>query len=221
MKPVVVNSVPAKQEEVVEKVNAAYVILCRESDLDALKKTLRNLEETVNKKFKYPYVLMNNNDFSENFKKEVRSVISAKAEFVHTLPGDWEYPSHINQTYAAERRKKMEEDKIIYGGSEPYRFMCRYYSGLFFRHPAVSKYEYYWRVEPGVEFYCDIEEDPFLFMKRNKKTYGYTVFIHEYMETIPTLWKHSNDWAKKNIKSSSIMPFFLNDKGEYNGCHFW
>lgn len=31
---------------------------------------------------------------------------------------------------------------------------------------------WYRRVEPSVEFYCDLDYDPFLFMQENNKKYG-------------------------------------------------
>jgi alpha 1,2-mannosyltransferase len=36
----------------------------------------------------------------------------------------------------------------------------------------MAEYEYYWRVEPSVEFFCDLDYDPFLYMKENDKKYG-------------------------------------------------
>lgn len=32
-------------------------------------------------------------------------------------------------------------------GSLPYRNMCRFNSGFFYRHELMQKYRYYWRVE--------------------------------------------------------------------------
>ena len=205
-----------------DKIKAVYVILCRESDLQQLLHTLSTFEEKINKKLQYPYLLINDDVFSDNFKTEVRKAISTTAEFVRTMPGTWEYPVWINQTYAAETRREMAKlGNVMYAESESYRHMCRFYSGFFFRHPAVAKYEYYWRVEPGVEFYCDIQEDPFKTLKKNNKLYGYNVFITETMESIPGLWKNAKEWAQKNVENAPILPFFLNDKQEYNGCHFW
>lgn len=34
--------------------------------------------------------------------------------------------------------------------------------------------EYYWRVEPDVRYYCDLDYDPFLYMKKHNKKYGKT-----------------------------------------------
>ncbi|KAF0521235.1 glycosyltransferase family 15 protein [Gigaspora margarita] len=116
----------------------------------------------------------------------------------------WSYPPWINQTKAAEVRKQMEDQNIIYGGSESYRHMCRFYSGFFFRHELVQNYDYYWRLEPGVSFTCDINYDPFKFIQKNNITYGFTISMLEILSTVPTLWNTVKD--------------FIN---EYPHCHFW
>lgn len=55
---------------------------------------------------------------------------------------DWsDVPAWIDEDRAAAARKKMEEDKIIYGGSVSYRRMCRFFSKFVHRQPMVSKYE--------------------------------------------------------------------------------
>lgn len=41
----------------------------------------------------------------------------------------------------------MIRKKVIYGHSVPYRNMCRFNSGFFFRHPLLADYDYYWRIE--------------------------------------------------------------------------
>lgn len=38
-----------------------------------------------------------------------------------------------------------------YGGSESYRHMCRFNSMFFFQQPILESFDWYWRVEPGVE----------------------------------------------------------------------
>ena len=48
----------------------------------------------------------------------------------------------------------------------------RFQSGFFFRHPLLDGYEYYWRIEPDVDFLCDIDYDVFKFMRNNGKKYG-------------------------------------------------
>ena len=36
--------------------------------------------------------------------------------------------------------------------------------------------------------YCDIDYDVFEFMELNDYKYGFTMSLHEYRDTIPTLW---------------------------------
>lgn len=101
----------------------------------------------------------------------------------------------------------------------------RFNSGFFYRHPLVEKYEYYWRVEPGVEFMCDIDYDPFLYMKENNKKYGWTISLIEYESTIPTLWKTVVSFMQKYpqyIPKNNLLDFISYDGGRsYNLCHFW
>lgn len=44
--------------------------------------------------------------------------------------------------------------------------MCRYFSGFFHHHPLLADFDYYWRIEPDVHYYCNLDYDPFLFMKQ-------------------------------------------------------
>jgi alpha 1,2-mannosyltransferase len=202
--------------------SAVIVILCRNSELDQLQKTIKSFEKAFNKRFRYPYLFINDQPFTDEFKTSIARNTKADVEFTQTVPGSWGYPSWINQTYAKETRDVLEEKNVDYGGSESYRFMCRYFSGYFFRHPSVSKYEYYWRVEPGVKFSCSIDEDPFRYMKEHNKLYGYKIMIHEYMETVPTLWESTREWMRMvGVQDAPLFDFFRNETGQYNGCHFW
>jgi len=119
----------------------------------------------------------------------------------------------------------MKRRQIIYGDSESYRHMCRYESGLFFQHPLMHEYEWYWRVEPSVELYCDVSYDPFKFMAENNKKYSFTISLYEYGETIATLWDSVKSFMKKHpehLAPNNAMEFISEDGGEtYNNCHFW
>ncbi|KAJ1926320.1 alpha 1,2-mannosyltransferase 2.4.1, partial [Linderina pennispora] len=139
----IVETVVAREDDagIEEKVSAAFVILTRNRDLKDLRETLIQLEDRINRKYHYPYVFLNNEPFSDEFKEKISKVITGEAEFGLIPKEHWSYPEWINQTKAAEVRKDMAERKIIYGGSESYRHMCRYESGFFFRHPLMDKYK--------------------------------------------------------------------------------
>ena len=63
------------------RANAAFVILTRNSELDALRKTMQQLEERFNNKFNYPYVFLNDEEFTFEFRELTASLTSAKTQY--------------------------------------------------------------------------------------------------------------------------------------------
>lgn len=39
----------------------------------------------------------------------------------------------------------------------------------FYKHEYVKQYQYYWRIEPGIKIYCDLNYDVFKYMNENNK----------------------------------------------------
>ncbi|KAJ1922374.1 hypothetical protein IWQ60_006565 [Tieghemiomyces parasiticus] len=206
-----------------QRVKACFVILVRNSDIHELRKSMREVEDRFNHKFNYPYVFLNNEPFTEEFKELASAVASGNTSYGLIPKEHWGYPSWISQQKAAETRTKMKD--IIYGWSESYRHMCRYESGFFYHHPLLQQYDYYWRVEPGVKFMCDIDYDPFVYMHVNQLKYGFTISIHEYRETIPTLWETTKRFMRDHpeyVSHPNTLEWVVDQKsGDYNLCHFW
>ncbi|OZJ03322.1 hypothetical protein BZG36_04218 [Bifiguratus adelaidae] len=213
--------------ETSEPINACFLILVRNRELEGIISSIRQLEARFNRNFHYPYVFLNDEDFSQEFKDTVLNEVSGDVQFGKVEEDMWGYPAHINQTRAREAMRDMEKKNVPYGGSESYRHMCRFQSGFFFRLPLVQDYEYYWRVEPDVDFSCDIPYDVFRFMKTNKKKYGFTMTLYEIKETIPTLWDTVTDFRKDNSEMlmtdrATLWKFVADDNGAaYSRCHFW
>ncbi|CAL1704404.1 unnamed protein product [Somion occarium] len=224
------------------RANAAFVILARNSDLNGIVFSMKQMEDRFNKKFQYPYVFLNDDDFSDEFKRRITALTDAKVEFGKIPRDHWYQPDWIDEEKASKARDEMVKAQVIYGGSVPYRNMCRFNSGFFFRHELLDKYKYYWRIEPDVNFYCDLDYDPFLIMQNEKKVYGFTVSLYEYETTIPTLWdavKGDTIIPSCSLVRSDRPPEFMDENpdmlqegnalgfisddagGTYNRCHFW
>lgn len=208
-----------------EKAKATFVTLARNNDMNELMESIRSVEDRFNKKFQYDWVFLNDEEFTEEFKETMSALVSGEAKFGQIPTEHWSYPEWIDQGRAAQVRNEMREKKIIYGHSESYRHMCRYESGFFYRHELMKDYEFYWRVEPGVKIYCDIDYDIFKFMKDNNKKYGFTISLREYEATIETLWKTTKEFTDANpelVHKNNMMDFVSDDQGtSYNLCHFW
>ncbi|CCK68075.1 alpha-1,2-mannosyltransferase KRE2 KNAG_0A03960 [Huiozyma naganishii CBS 8797] len=201
---------------------ACFVTLVRNSELNGLLSSIRIVEQRFNAKFKYDWIFLNDEPFSEEFKKRVQEEVSSTVKFGLIPKEHWSYPDYIDQSKAADTRAKMAD--IIYGGSESYRHMCRYQSGFFWRHPLLDEYSWYWRVEPDTQLYCDINYDVFQWMQDHERC-TVTITIHEYEATIPTLWKTSMNFFKEHpeyVSENNLMKFLSGNDGEtYNLCHFW
>jgi alpha 1,2-mannosyltransferase len=204
--------------------NATFVTLARNSDVWEIARSIRQVEDRFNRKFNYDWVFLNDDYFNDEFKRITSALVSGNTKYGKIEKEHWGFPSWIDQDKAAKVRQDMQDRKIIYGDSISYRHMCRYESGFFFRHPLMLDYEWYWRVEPSIELFCDIDYDTFKFMADNGKKYSFVLSLYEYVETIPTLWDTVKNFTKifpQHVAKDNSMAFLSDDGGStYNHCHF-
>ena len=207
-----------------DRVNATFVTLARNSDVWEMAKSIRTVEDRFNHNYHYDWVFLNDKPFDDEFKKVTSALVSGNTHYGVIPKEHWSYPEWIDQDKAKKVRQEMGEKKIIYGDSESYRHMCRYESGFFFRHPLMMNYEYYWRVEPSIELFCDVSFDPFRYVKENDKKYSFVLSLYEYYDTIPSLWGTVQKFMEEHpehIANGNSMSFLSDDGGKtYNKCHF-
>lgn len=203
--------------------NATFVSLVRNKEIWKMAESIRSVEDRFNDKYHYNWLFINDEQFTEQFKTTAKTLCSGKVTFSLIPKEHWGYPEHIDLERAKESRKRLE--LLPYGDSESYRHMCRYQSGFFFQDPELLKYKYYWRVEPGVKFYCDITYDLFKYMRQNDLYYGFTITITDLKQTIETLWETTKEFLNSNpniVSENNLFNFISDDNGEsYNTCHFW
>ncbi|KAK1348147.1 hypothetical protein LUQ84_002523 [Hamiltosporidium tvaerminnensis] len=209
---------------VCSKENAVILVLCRNSDLKGIKKTIINFEDTFNKQYNYPYVFLNDKVFTEEFKNGIKEVTSSLVEFGQISSKDWNPPPWIDMEKVKYGIEKMKKTNVPYADSLSYRNMCRFFSGFFYRHPLVQKYDFYWRLEPGVTYYCYLDFDPFKFMREKNKLYGFVITMVDFLESIPTLWQTTSEYLhfyENYLPNIFIESFIFDENLNYNGCHFW
>lgn len=154
------------------RANAAFVVLARNKELDGVLQSIKSVERHFNRWYHYPYVFLNDGDFNETFMATVRNHTSSPVEFGKIDPKMWGFPDWIDPKVAKEGIAKQGDEAIMYGGMESYHAMCRFYSGyvlwpalhtgltdgerFFYKHELLLKYDWYWRVEPEIKYFCDI-----------------------------------------------------------------
>ncbi|KAJ7211167.1 glycosyltransferase family 15 protein [Mycena pura] len=203
--------------------NATLLMLARNSDLEGAMSSVSQLEEKFNKHCNYPWVFLNEEPFTDAFKWAMGNVTKASVSFGQVPREHWFQPDWVDEDLARAGRDKMVEQGIIYAGSVPYRNIFN--SGFFFKHSLLEPYRYYWRVEPDIQYFCDMPYDPFHFMQENDKIYGFTISFYEWEPTIPTLWSNVKEFMAKYpqyVADDNAMAYLSDDGGEtYNLCHFW
>lgn len=215
------------------RINATILSVVRNSEVDGMVQAMRDLEQTWNSKFNYPWTFFNDEEFTEEFKTRTQAETKAKCSYELIPKEHWDVPSWIDDGLFKESLKILEEKNIQYSGMVSYHQMCRWNSGLFYKHPALENTQYYWRVEPKVHFFCDVDYDVFRYMQDYNKTYGFTINLYDDPESIPTLWpqtmkfvaQHSEYLHENNAMnwlSDSVRRPEHNIKAQgYSTCHFW
>lgn len=224
-----------KRDQDIKLENATLLVLCRNWELNDILSSMRSLEDKFNKDYHYPWTFLNDVPFDEDFIRWTTEMASGKIEFGLIPPEDWNRPTHIDEQKFDESIQAAIDNDVLYGGSKSYRNMCHFNSGYFFRQELTLKYDYYFRVEPGVEYFCDFQMDPFRLLREQGKKYSFVVSLYEYTNTIETLWDNVEDFINQHPQylhpNNSID--FITDKTPigtnaldlgmyaYNLCHFW
>lgn len=225
-------------ENPVQRENATLLMLVRNWELPDALMSMRSLEDRFNRHYHYDWIFMNDVPFTTEFIEATSAMASGDAYHVLIPKEDWDCPEHIDSTLLEERIDIMADTGVLYGQSKSYRNMCHFNSGYFFRQKILAGYDYYFRVEPGVEYFCDFPYDPFQVMHTKDKKYGFVIALREYEETILTLWESVEEYIDiddgETIDMSTNAYDFItgddlvgNDKAiyvtsnDYNMCHFW
>lgn len=118
--------------------------------------------------------------FLASLKESVRADAVFESGLVTHEQG-WGMPDWMDKNAARQAMVDQAEGGIQYGGMESYHNMCRFYSGPFAMHPLLAKrvpllrfafspilsltiplspdrcrYNWYWRLEPDVKFFCKL-----------------------------------------------------------------
>lgn len=225
---------PLKDRTQIGKENATLVMLVRNTELKGALDSMRSLEDRFNRDYKYPWVFMNDVPFTDEFITQTSLMASGKVYYELIPVQDWNPPEHIDLRKLEENVAQSQD--IIYGFSKSYRNMCHFNSGFFYKQERLLNYEWYFRVEPDVEYMCDFLYDPFTLLRTNNKIYGFTITIPDYHNTIPTLWATVKEFIAEHpeylhpnnaidfLKSNETEVFyhtFSDSNSDYNMCHFW
>ncbi|OLY85785.1 O-glycoside alpha-1,2-mannosyltransferase omh1 [Smittium mucronatum] len=202
---------------------AVILVLVRNSELVDIMNSVKQLENRYNHKYHYPYIFLNDVPFAKDFMDQITLATDSNITFSLIPSEHWSIPQSVDINQAKIGQEILNAKGISYAKSMSYRKMCRFNSGFFYKHPLLSELDFYWRLEPNVDFFCDLTYDPFKLMKQQDKKYSFVIILKELIQTIPTLWDHTLNFIKMNNIpiSGKLLNMLVDSQGKYNLCHFW
>ncbi|KAK9467731.1 glycosyl transferase [Lipomyces arxii] len=208
------------------KPKAALISLVRNSELEGIEQSMRHLEARYNHKYNYPWIFFNDVPFDDNFKARTKNLTNAECFYATVPNSDWSLPKWIDESRFISSLEYLGAIGVGKGWMISYRHMCRWNSGFFYKHPILDDYDWYWRVEPDVHFFCDIDYDPFSFMEENNLKYGFNMNILDDARSFPSMWRQTQEFMAEYpelIHPEADFSWILDFKndGEYNNCQFF
>ncbi|KAI1817253.1 glycosyltransferase family 15 protein [Poronia punctata] len=147
---------------------------------------------------RYDWVFFNDEEFSPEFMWAVANATSSQCFFETINKKHWSVPSWIDPNRFDVSRHFMGSIGVGKAWLQSYRHMCRWNAGLFALEDRLAQYDFFWRVEPGVKFSCNINYDVFRFMRDNDLAYGFNMVILDDARSFPSLWDKTKAFVKSN-----------------------
>lgn len=203
--------------------DATLLVVCEDSDLGAVLTTMQQIEDRLNARARYPWTFLSDESLTEVFKTRVSAMTDSPISFGVIPAEHWGPPDWINVTRAEQVRKNMRLLGIPQGDSARFRNLSRFNAGFLARQDTLRSYRYYWRIQPGSQYFCDFLEDPFEIM-REGKIYAFNMALYEMEQTVSTLWETVYDFMQEHKfrinNTGSNSGFVTEDEDTYTYCHY-
>ncbi|KAI9239718.1 MAG: nucleotide-diphospho-sugar transferase [Podila humilis] len=196
----------------VEKANGVLVVFTSEEQIQDARQTVRDMEDRFNRGRNYPWVILSVLPLTERSRILTAQLTKGTMTF-GTVP-----KAHYRLPRGIDVGKSMAKDRdLIFAGVNTkkteisVRRRWRYLSGFLAQHELLDGYEFFWRVDPALEIFCDIEDDPMLEMKKNGQKFAWSMSTTENEDGIPSAWTFVDTFKKTHF---DILPqqnsdFFL------------
>ncbi|KAF9928848.1 alpha 1,2-mannosyltransferase 2.4.1 [Linnemannia zychae] len=204
--------------EVIRANGVLVMVLASDEEVQDARETMRQVEDRFNRDRHYPWVILSPQPLSERTQTLIQHIPSAThldnddtdapaAITFGLIPREqWKFPRWIE----ALKVRKGDHARLKLGlntTSVAIRQRRRYMSGFLAQHELLDRYEFFWRVDPGLSLFCDIEQDPMLAMKEDGQKFAWSVsaavneagtpgawsIIQKFKETYPNHIPHIND----------------------------
>lgn len=197
-----IHSLPISRLEslIATRPSAALIALVRNSEEVGMVHSILQVEARFNsrKTHRYDWVFFNNEPFTDSFKAAITNATASTVHFEQINEKHWQMPEWIDQSRYDVGREYQGGISVGKAWLTSYHLMCRWNSGFFALENRLKNYDWYWRVEPDVQYTCNINYDVFRFMRDNNMVYGFNMAILDDARSFPSLWERTQAFKKHN-----------------------
>ena len=198
----------------------AVIVLCRESEVPDMVKTMASFDEAYNGAKLHDYIVFSETAWAPAALATLAAATRARVRFALLDEYAWGMPAHIDR----RNFSNVLATQTYYGNTESYRKMCRFFAGPVFTLPILAEYKYAWRLDSHVRYLCDIVDDPIARMEASGALYGYALRMKEKMDTIPSLWATAEEYAVGAGRKARVREQWdvtIPGHSLQVGCHYW
>ncbi|EPY52078.1 mannosyltransferase [Schizosaccharomyces cryophilus OY26] len=178
--------------------NASLLMFAEDGDLLDVLQTIRTVEDRWNKRFHYPWTIFSSKEVSPFFIESTSSVASGNCEYVQWDSTEYLETGLKDDIYYLEQSGKLSDEGVNYSRSGSFHRYQEWILHTLLYHPQL-RFDYVWRLEPGVRFNCEENSDLFHEMEQNNATLGFTNHVCEtrhtgILELEQALDKYEQEW---------------------------
>ncbi|KAK2029774.1 glycolipid 2-alpha-mannosyltransferase [Colletotrichum zoysiae] len=195
---------------------AAFVALVSEHQLDQMVESVAQLEQRFNSKYRYDWVFFSFQELSEDFKDVTSNATTATVTYNLITQQHWS----IAPSAKLGRFDAVDTDTAQIHVSHHGR---RWSAGPFAREKRLQAYDWFWMVEPGTQFMCDINFDIFRLMRDHDITYSFNDIPSQDEEHSKLLWQSTKSFMAKHpelVRPAADITWVLTDAGNLSEPSF-
>ncbi|KZL84397.1 glycolipid 2-alpha-mannosyltransferase [Colletotrichum incanum] len=189
---------------------AAFVALVAEHQLDQMVNSVAQLEQRFNSKYCYDWVFFSFEELSEDFKDATSNATAGTVTYNLIAQQDWPISRSLDPgRFEAGLRVDADVAKI-----RAAHHKCRWSAGLFAQEKRLQAYDWFWMVEPGAQFMCDINVDVFRIMEAGGIAYGVSEISFQADDNSKLLLQNTKSFMAKHpdlVRTTAGITWILSD----------
>ncbi|KAF9582777.1 alpha 1,2-mannosyltransferase 2.4.1 [Lunasporangiospora selenospora] len=176
---------------IIGRANGVLVMVIDEQtpgQLQKARETIRHMEDRFNRGRNYPWILLSPAPLSDRAKTLTKFLSNAPIYYSAIAKEHWRLPKWIDPSKVITNDYDLLKFKGLNRTELLTRHRWRFTSGILASLDLMDEFEFFWRIEPGIEIFCDMNDDPMLEMKKSGQKFAFSTSWAQIESGLPSAW---------------------------------